>query len=100
TIASQADGKVLVGGDFTSVNRTAAGHLARLSTDDSLDPDFNVGFGANDAIYAITVETNDQVLVAGKFTGFDGGNFSRIARLNPDGSLDGSFNPGSGANGA
>ncbi|PYK58592.1 MAG: hypothetical protein DME21_15385, partial [Verrucomicrobia bacterium] len=99
-IATQADGKVLVGGDFTSINGTAAGHLARLSTDGSLDPDFNVGFGANDAVYAITVQTNGQVLVAGKFTGFNGGNFSRIARLDPDGSLDNNFNPGSGANGS
>src|SRR5439155_23603024 len=66
----------------------------------SLDPDFNVGFGANDAVYAITVQTNGQVLVAGKFTGFNNVNLGRIARLNPDGSLDNNFNPGLAANGA
>jgi uncharacterized delta-60 repeat protein len=42
-------------------------------------------------------QTDDQLLIGGAFTNFNGTILNRIARLNTDGSVDSSFNPGAGA---
>ena len=67
--------------------------VAAQSPQDGFDP------GANDRVTAVAVQPDGKVLVAGSFTTFGGGGTgttsrSRIGRLNPDGSLDASFNPG------
>jgi uncharacterized delta-60 repeat protein len=98
-IAVQADGKVLIAGDFTTYNGTARNRIARLNTDGSLDASFlNVGSGANASVRAIAVQPDGKVLIAGSFTSYNGVGRNYIARLNADGSLDLGFNPGSGAN--
>lgn len=101
-ITLQADGKILVGGDFTSVNGTARNRIARLNPDGSIDPGFNPGSGANSAsfsVYSLAVQSDAKILLAGAFTTFNGASRPHIARLNPDGSLDATFDPGVGANG-
>src|SRR6185436_6165511 len=63
-----------------------------------LDPSFNPGAGANDAIFAVAAQPDDRVVIGGLFTTVDGVGRVRIARLASDGNLDGSFNPGLGPN--
>jgi len=41
TVAVQPDGKILFGGNFSSVNGVARSYLARLNSDGSLDPTFS-----------------------------------------------------------
>src|SRR6185295_20059180 len=60
--------------------------------------------GANNKVYASTVytDTNDfanfnKSLIGGGFSGFNAIERYGIARVNPDGSVDTTFNPGSGA---
>jgi uncharacterized delta-60 repeat protein len=102
-LAVQADGKILVGGDFTALGgggtgTTTRNFLGRLNADGSLDTGFNPG--ANGAVYALAVQADGKILVGGIFTGLGGSPSTgfnprnRIGRLNPDGSLDTSFNPG------
>jgi uncharacterized delta-60 repeat protein len=98
SIAYQPDGKVLIGGNFTAYNGTARNRIARLNADGSLDVGFNPGTGANDRIRSVAYQPDGKVLIGGDFTTFNGTARNRIARLNADGSLDGSFNPGTGAN--
>ena len=67
----------------------------------SLDMTFNPGSGAGGSIpqiYCIAVQTNGQIIIGGYFTQYNGVNRSHIARLNTDGSLDASFDPGVGPN--
>src|SRR5262249_21395201 len=45
-VVVQGDGKVVIGGSFTSVNGTARNRIARLNVDGSLDANF-LGSGAN-----------------------------------------------------
>jgi len=97
-LALQADGKVLLGGAFTSYNGTTRGYIARLNTDGSLDMTFNSSVGAGSTIQAIAVQPDGKILIAGAFSTYNGTNRNRIARLNADGSLDAGFNPGTGAN--
>ena len=45
------------------------------------------------------VETSDnKYLVVGNFTGYDGTSINRMVRLNTDGTIDGTFNIGTGFN--
>jgi uncharacterized delta-60 repeat protein len=101
SIAVQPDGKLLIGGWFTtlSVNGGAAitrNRIARLNKDGTLDSSFNPN--ANDGLENIAVQTNGKILIGGLFTSLspNGGpavTRSSIARLNMDGTIDVSFNP-------
>ncbi|MEX2579246.1 MAG: cadherin-like beta sandwich domain-containing protein, partial [Verrucomicrobiales bacterium] len=99
SVAVQADGKILVGGWFTSYDGVPSNRIARLNVDGSLDTGFDPGDGASSAVYSVAVQADDKVLVGGQFTSFDGVARNRIARLNADGSLDAGFDPGDGAGG-
>ena len=94
-VAAQADGKLIIGGLFTSP-RTL---IARLNTNGSVDTNFNVGSGANGIIYSIAVQPDGKIIVVGAFSRINGVSRNRIARLNVDGSLDATFDPGAGADG-
>ena len=85
-IAVQADGKVIVGGNFN----TAAGFatLVRLNPNGSIDATFSGNHGPILYPKAITVLDNGQLLVAGVADSYGTG---FVRRLNADGSIDGSF---------
>ena len=97
-IVIQPDGKILIGGIFTAVGEIVRSRIARLNADGTLDTSFNPGSGANLTIQTIALQPDGKVLVGGDFTNFNGVARNRLARLNSDGSLDASFNPGTGAN--
>lgn len=97
-ISIQSDGNIIIGGDFTSFNGTTRKYIARLNTDGSHDLSFNPGTGANGSIWNISIQNNGKIIICGNFFIFNGTSIYHIARLNTDGSLDTSFNPGTGAN--
>ncbi len=98
TIAVQADGKILIGGLFTNMGGTDVNNIARLNADGSIDPSFNMGTGANDYVADIKLQSDGKILIGGYFTEYNGTPITNIARLNTDGTLDLSFDPGTGAN--
>jgi uncharacterized delta-60 repeat protein len=97
-VALQADGKILVGGDFTRINQVERNRIARLNPDGSVDMTFNPGAGPNTGVRCLALPPDGKILIGGVFTSVDGVARNRIARLKPDGSLDPSFDPGAGAN--
>ena len=97
-LAVQPDGKILIGGEFTSVNGTPRSYVARLNPDGSLDLTFDPGAGPNSGVTASAVQSDGRFVVVGSFTSFNGASRARIARLNAEGSLDMSFDPGAGPN--
>ena len=99
-IALQPDGRVVVVGDFAHFNGAPLRGIARLNADGSIDESFNPGVGFNDSVRLVEVQEDGRILVGGFFTEFNGVVRNRVARLMPDGSLDGSFDVGSGANGS
>ena len=95
-IALQSDGKVIIGGNYTTYNGTSINRLARLNADGSLDPSFSVGTGAQLAVEDIEIQTDGKILIVGQFDNYNGIPRRRIARVKSDGSLDTSFDPGNG----
>jgi uncharacterized delta-60 repeat protein/uncharacterized repeat protein (TIGR02543 family) len=101
SVLRQSDGKIVVGGLFTALGggtgTTPRQHLGRINSDGSIENTFNPG--ANNRILCLAQQSDGKLLVGGNFTTLGGGgtginsrNF--IGRLNTDGSLDTSFNPG------
>ena len=97
-IEVQSDGKILVGGNFTSYNGTGANGIIRLNSDGSIDGTFIFGTGFNNFVYAISVQSNGKILIGGSFTTYNGTGANNIVRLNIDGSIDGTFIYGTGFN--
>jgi uncharacterized delta-60 repeat protein/uncharacterized protein (TIGR02145 family) len=94
----QADGKIISGGTFTAYNGTVSNRIARINTDGSIDPTFNTGLGFDNDVFSIALQGDGKIIVGGNFTSFNGVTINRVARLHADGTLDTSFNPGSGLN--
>lgn len=95
-LALQPDGKVLIAGSFDTVDGVARGRIARLNADGSLDTGFSPGAGADGDVLALALQADGKVLIAGKFTTFNGAARQYVARLNANGSLDAGFDPGAG----
>lgn len=90
-LARQPDGKILVAGQFTSMNGVGRSGIARLNADGSVDPTFNHGAGTNDTVYAVALQPDGKVVIGGSFTAVNGVAREYLARLNADGSLDTTF---------
>ena len=97
SLALQADGKVLVGGGFTTFNGATVNRLVRLNTDGTLDTTFVTGTALNGVPRAIVVQPDNKILIGGQFTTYNGTARNRIARINTDGTLDTTLDPGTGA---
>jgi uncharacterized delta-60 repeat protein len=98
TLATQSNGQIVVGGEFTQFNGTTVGYIARLNADGTLDTAFTAatGTGSNNPVYALATQSNGQIVVGGGFTQFNGTTVGNIARLNADGTLDTAFTTNTG----
>jgi uncharacterized delta-60 repeat protein len=88
-IALQADGKILIVGQFTQVDGAPHNGAARLNADGSVDASFAANVG--ESVSAVLPMPDGSVIIGGGFTHVDGHGHSHLARLNADGSVDGSF---------
>ena len=106
-MAVQPDGKILIGGDFTSYNGDAAASDAvmRLNADGTRDTTFNPGgSGVTQSVGAVAVQPDGKIVIGGLFNSYNG-DFTApsdmVMRLNADGTRDTTFNAGgSGADGS
>ena len=97
-VAVQADGKILVGGDFTKINDVNTVGLARLNPDGSPDTAFNAGIvaggdnsGFNGYVLALKQQPDGKILAGGTFTALNGVTRANLVRLNTDGTVDEAF---------
>ncbi|HEX5221785.1 MAG TPA: hypothetical protein VFZ59_19630, partial [Verrucomicrobiae bacterium] len=79
SLALQADGKIVLGGTFTSVNGQIRSNLARLNPDGSLDDMFIPQ--AAGTVCAVALQPDGNVLVGGMFNAVGGQSRSSLARL-------------------
>jgi uncharacterized delta-60 repeat protein len=94
-IAQQDDGKILVGGGFTTWDGTAGrNRLVRLNSNGSLDTAFqtNIGTAANSSVNSIAIQSTGKIVITGSFTTWNGAARPlAIVCLNQDGTEDVSF---------
>ncbi|KHD89874.1 MAG: hypothetical protein OM95_02125 [Bdellovibrio sp. ArHS] len=94
--------KLYVAGAFTTYKGTTVNRIVRLNFDGSIDSAFAMGTGFNGRIYDITSVPGQpgKIYAGGEFTTYKGVSSARAIRLNADGSIDASFNVGSGFGGS
>lgn len=91
--AIQPDGRIIATGNFTNYNGVVNYGIVRIHPNGSRDNTFNVGGGLDSWGRHIEILPNGQILLSGWFNSYNGRGFNRVARINPDGSPDASFNP-------
>lgn len=86
----QPDGRILVGAHGWP-------YLYRMEQDGFLDPTFSASITAVfNGVLALHLMADGRAMIGGGFSAVDGQPRSRIARVNSTGSLDPSFDPGTG----
>jgi uncharacterized delta-60 repeat protein len=97
SVAVQADGKILIAGNFTTINSEPHSRIGRLNRDGSLDSSFQASLEVDPVLNSVgatlAFDTKGRLLVGGAFHQVNGHPTKAIARLNPDGSRDLTFNP-------
>ncbi len=97
-IVVQPDGKILVAGDFGAINSFSRPSIARFNADGSADTTFNPPLPTPSSnpnlitVRAIALQSDGKILVGGQFYSNSSTPPPTLYRLNPDGSLDNTFN--------
>jgi len=92
-VAIQDDGRIVVGG-WTGETPKGDFALARYNQNGDLDPTFDgdgkvtIDFGGGEHAYAVAIQSDGKIVVAGESRDESGDYDFALARLNTDGSLD------------
>ncbi len=93
-VALQGDGRVLIGGDFTTVGAANLTYrrAARLNADGTVDTGF-ASPGLNTSVYTFMVQGDGKILIGGNFTtaGASNTTYGHLARFTAAGVLDTTF---------
>lgn len=89
-LAVQADGRILVGGQFSSAGGVPRSGLARLATNGSVEAALAV---PDDRVRAIGVQADGRIVIGGEFDSVGATPRVGVARLLADGTLDTGFVP-------
>ena len=89
SLALQADGKLVLGGIFSTVGGTPASNLARRSTTGMLDAGFTSPTFASGSVSKVLIQPNGRILLGGFFTA--SGVASNLGRLLNTGAADASY---------
>jgi uncharacterized delta-60 repeat protein len=96
SVVALSGGKALIGGNFLNYNGNGVVRIARLNADGERDSGFDPGTGPNGLVRKVIALPGDKVLIGGDFTSYNGTARAGLAQLNSDGTLDTSFDPGTG----
>ena len=97
TVRERSDGKIWVGGSFTTVNSNPQAGLVLLNADGSVDGTFSnplINVAINAIVVAVMPQSDGKVIAAGTFTQINSVSSKSIRRFNTDGSLDTGWDPG------
>jgi uncharacterized delta-60 repeat protein len=100
-VKALSGGKIIAGGGFQTYSGSAFGsnnRIIQLNSNGTIDTTFNIGTGFNAAVHELFIQNDSKILVMGVFTSYSGSTVNRIVRLNSDGTIDPTFNIGTGLN--
>jgi len=100
SIALQNDGKIIIGGLFTSYSWTTANYIIRLNSDGTRDNTFSIWNGFNNNPQSITIQNDGKIVIWGRFSSYSWSTANRLIRLNSDGTRDDTFTIWNGFNNA
>lgn len=98
-VTQQDDGKLILGGSFSTVGGQAVPKLVRFQTNGSIDGNFSssVFSAANctdcSSVDQIIPQPDGKLLISGAFKLLGGGGRTNLVRLNANGTLDSTFVP-------
>lgn len=95
-IEQMADGKIIVGGEFTVFQGSARNKIASLNIDGSPNLSFDVADGPAGTVYSLKKTPNNKIMVGGSFNFFNSVMDRALVRINSNGSRDASFDTGTG----
>jgi uncharacterized delta-60 repeat protein len=90
-------GRIFLFGVFVE-NGASVRKFARLGQNGSIESSFTVSFGTVGPVTTIAAQADGKVIIAGGFIRVNGVPRVSMARVNADGTLDSTFNSGSGFN--
>lgn len=93
SIVVQQDQKILIGGTFSKYKGDVHKYLLRLNEDGSIDESFNMGTGISGIVNCLALYPDEKIFVGGDFIQYQGLSRYRLARIQPNGVIDSSFNP-------
>jgi len=101
TIARDPAGKLMLMGSKLVLDGVPCAEIARINTNNTLDLTFRMAPGPelSPGVYAVAVQNDSKVVIGGQFNYVDNVSRNNIARINFNGSLDNTFDPGTGING-
>ena len=99
SIVVQPDNKILVGGGFSTYSGVTRNFIVRLNTGGTIDNTFTIGTGFDAIVYSIILQPDNKILVGGSFSTYSGVTRNNIIRLNTGGTIDNTFNIGTGFSG-
>ena len=97
--AIQPDGKILFAGGFSDYNGYSIGNIVRVQPNGIIDSTLNTGVPSNAGISEIAIQPSGKITLIGSFTIFNSHLSNKIIQILPDGSVDSTFNVGSGFSG-
>jgi len=98
----QQDGKIMICGTFQEYNGITQYNVARLNNDGTLDTTF-VSYnlpqnGSNYTIFDVSICNDGKYIINGGFSIYNDTPSNQIAKINSNGTIDNSFNIGTGPN--
>ena len=97
-LAIKNDGRVFVGGNFSTFNNITQKNLILLNSNGTVDSSFNISESLNGVINDISIQNDEKIIVAGGFTTYLGQTQKSLIKFNLDGTKDNTFDIGTGFN--
>lgn len=96
SILIQETGHLVIGGHFNSFNGVTQNNIIRLNSNGTIDTSFNSGIGFNGSVSTIQKFRENELLIGGSFSSYQGFNSKGLMALNSNGSRSTNFNVGDG----
>jgi len=77
-LAIDSNGKIYVGGGFTSYKGVTASRIIRLNTDGSKDTGFTYGTGFNNYVNSLAIDSNGKIYVGGNYITYMANTYKNI----------------------
>ena len=100
TLGIDSLGRIIAGGSLSSYSGSTQNRITRINSNGTRDTTFNIGTGfGNNSVTSLAIQTDGKIIAGGSFTSYSGSSTNRIIRLNTNGTIDATFNVGTGFNG-